>query len=184
MARDWGYEMKYTVEIDKALVPVDVQRMSTGQYRLQIGESEARIVDAQVSGDLVHILSGPKSYSVVLGQRGQSHQAHVNGAISQLAVLDSRTARRRAQERAGGSATGAATVRSPMPGRIVSILVSEGERVSQGQGVIIVEAMKMENELRAEISGTATKIHVKADDRVDGGAILISIEPEGGAEDE
>ena len=176
--------MKYTVEIDNTLVPVDVQRMATGQYRLQIGESEARIVDAQVSGDLVHILSGPRSYSVVLGQRGQSHQGHVNGAINQLSVLDGRTARRRAQERAGGSASGAATVRSPMPGRIVSVLVSEGERVSQGQGVVIVEAMKMENELRAEISGTVTKVHVKADDRVDGGAVLIGIEAEGGEENE
>ena len=69
-------------------------------------------------------------------------------------------------------------IRSPMPGRIVDVLVAEGDAVRTGQGIVIVEAMKMENELCAEIDGVVTKVHVCADDRVDGNAVLITLEPD------
>ena len=57
--------------------------------------------------------------------------------------------------------------------------VSKGDRVRTGQGVIIVEAMKMENELRAEIDGLVDEIHVKPDDLVEGNATLITLAPLG-----
>ena len=68
-------------------------------------------------------------------------------------------------------------VRSPMPGRVVDILVAEGDSVTAGQGVAIVEAMKMENELRAEIDGIVSQVHVRADDRVEGNAELVTLAP-------
>ena len=64
-----------------------------------------------------------------------------------------------------------------MPGRVVDVLVAEGDAVSAGQGIVIVEAMKMENELRAEIDGIVSEIHVRADDRVDGNADLVTLDP-------
>ena len=64
-----------------------------------------------------------------------------------------------------------------MPGRVVQVLVAEGDAVQPGQGVVIIEAMKMENELRAEIAGTVAKVHVKVDDRVEGNADLITLTP-------
>ena len=67
-----------------------------------------------------------------------------------------------------------------MPGRIVKVLVSAGDTVVAGQGIVIVEAMKMENELRAEIDGTVETIHVHADDRVEGNANLVTLTPQGG----
>jgi biotin carboxyl carrier protein len=176
--------MKYTVEIDNEMVPVNVRPLGTGRYIVQIGDEPAHTVDASVSGGHVHILKGNDSYSVTLGARAGLHQAHGRGAINELLVLDGLTARKRAQAQAANTAGGATIVRSPMPGRIVSVSVEVGDQVTPGQGVVIVEAMKMENELRAEIEGVVTAVHVKADDRVEGNSDLISLAPAKDADDE
>lgn len=63
-----------------------------------------------------------------------------------------------------------------MPGRIVKILVSEGSEVEKGQSLVIVEAMKMENELYAECAGKVVRIAVEVDKAVDAGEILLVIE--------
>ena len=71
--------------------------------------------------------------------------------------------------------SGNLTIKSPMPGRIVKVLVEVGQAVSAGDGVVIVEAMKMENELRADTNGIVDTIHVAADDRVEGNAKLVTM---------
>ena len=169
--------MRYTVEINDRLVPVEITALGTGRYQVQIDGGAPKYLDASVDGDQVHLLTEQSSFRVVLGTKGTAQHAHTRGAMTQLTVLDSRTARRRASAGGGAAGAGAATVRSPMPGRIVSVLVTEGDTVTAGQGVVIVEAMKMENELRAEIDGVVSKIHVKPDDRVDGNAELINLTP-------
>lgn len=82
-----------------------------------------------------------------------------------------------ALEEASGGAGGGGSVKAPMPGRIVKALVAEGDEVEAGQPVIIVEAMKMENEVLAAGPGTIRRILVSAGDTVDAGAVLIEIEP-------
>ena len=76
---------------------------------------------------------------------------------------------------AKGSGSSEGQVIVKMPGKIVKVLVNEGDKVEQGQGVIIVEAMKMENELKAGKAGTVTKIRVKPGETVESGAILADI---------
>ena len=63
-----------------------------------------------------------------------------------------------------------------MPGKVIAVLVSEGDVVEKGQGLVIVEAMKMENEVHSPIAGTVGEIKVKAGDTVEGGAALVIIE--------
>jgi biotin carboxyl carrier protein len=63
-----------------------------------------------------------------------------------------------------------------MPGRVVRVLVAAGDRVGAGQPLVVVEAMKMENELRAPADGVVTKVGVEAGAAVDTGAVLIVIE--------
>jgi len=70
---------------------------------------------------------------------------------------------------------GEGNVKTPMPGRVVRVLVNEGDVVKLGQAVVVVEAMKMENELAAGVAGTVSKVHVAAGSTVDGGALLIEI---------
>ena len=64
----------------------------------------------------------------------------------------------------------------PMPGKIIAVLVAEGDAVEKGQGLVIVEAMKMENEVRSPITGEVKEIKVKPGDTVEGGAVLVIVE--------
>jgi biotin carboxyl carrier protein len=63
-----------------------------------------------------------------------------------------------------------------MPGKVIAILVSEGDAVEKGQGLVIVEAMKMENEVRSPIAGAVKEIRVKQGDTVEGGTALVVVE--------
>jgi pyruvate carboxylase subunit B len=89
-------------------------------------------------------------------------------------VLDPRA---RAVREAGsaGSARHSGLLHAPMPGRVLRVLVEAGASVTQGQALIVVEAMKMENELKAPGAGTVGRVHVAAGDRVEKGAVLVEI---------
>ena len=76
----------------------------------------------------------------------------------------------------GRPAEGRQDLKSPMPGKIVRVLVKEGETVEAGQGVVVVEAMKMQNEMKAPKSGRVTSLAVKPGASVNAGEILATIE--------
>jgi biotin carboxyl carrier protein len=78
-------------------------------------------------------------------------------------------------QRAGGG--GPAAVKSPMPGRVVKLLVRAGERVAVGQAVVVVEAMKMENELRATRAGTVRELRCAEGAAVEAGQDLVVVDP-------
>jgi biotin carboxyl carrier protein len=63
-----------------------------------------------------------------------------------------------------------------MPGKVIAVLVSLGDSVEKGQGLVIVEAMKMENEVRSPVAGEIKEIKVKPGDAVEGGAVLVIVE--------
>ncbi len=71
--------------------------------------------------------------------------------------------------------TGAEKVNSPMPGNILDIKVAVGDAVKNGQTLLILEAMKMENEIKAPCDGTVAGVHISKGDTVDSGALLISL---------
>jgi biotin carboxyl carrier protein len=77
--------------------------------------------------------------------------------------------------RAGEVAHGGA-VKSPMPGKIVRVLVGVGDEVAAGQGVIVVEAMKMQNELKTPRAGRVVSVSAKENDTVEAGAVLVVVE--------
>ena len=80
--------------------------------------------------------------------------------------------------RAGGEAgKRSGIVAAPMPGKIVAVLVAAGDRVEAGQPLVVLEAMKMESTLVAEVSGTVTRVATALGSTVDGGAVLVEIAP-------
>ena len=76
---------------------------------------------------------------------------------------------------AAAAPAGGETVESPMPGNVWKVLVSEGQAVKDGETLIILEAMKMENDIPAPCDGTVASLHVKEGDAVNGGDILVTI---------
>ena len=96
---------------------------------------------------------------------------YVNGVAVPLTVAD----RRRRGRQGAGDATGTQPrmIVAPMPGRIVKVLVQPGEVVQPRQGLVVVEAMKMENELRAPRSGTVAEVRVREGASVEANAVLV-----------
>ena len=100
----------------------------------------------------------------------------VGGARFEVDAVDERT--RAIREMSGGSeAEAVKSVNAPMPGLVVRLLVEAGEAVRAGQGLVIVEAMKMENELRASGPGRVTRVRVARGDAVAKDQVLVEMEP-------
>ena len=120
----------------------------------------------------------PGVYSVIDGL--SSWEVRVAGgeiAIAGIAFrfeIDDPRQWKRSTQAAG--AHGRASIKAAMPGKIVRILVKAGDEVVAGQGIIVVEAMKMQNELKAPRDGRVTGIEVKENDSVNAGAVLALIE--------
>ncbi len=101
---------------------------------------------------------------------------HLDGERFQATVVDERAHTIRTMTGVSNAPQGPRPVKAPMPGLVVRVQVEPGEEVRAGQGVLIIEAMKMENELRAEGAGRVAKVHVRAGQPVVKGAVLIEFE--------
>ena len=120
----------------------------------------------------------PGVYSVLLDGacyevRVLGNEVTVNGRLFEIAVEDPRQWRRR---NGTGGAQGRVSITAPMPGKVVRLLVAEGDTVTAGQPVVVVEAMKMQNELKSPRDGQVTSIRAQENDSVNAGAVLVLIE--------
>lgn len=133
------------------------------------------------------LLMGPDASSTSAGRPARSYEVaverlsngerivYVNGLAVPVSIMDPRE--RLVRRRGNVSAeAGARSIVSPMPGRIVKVLVREGDVVAAQQGLVVVEAMKMENELRAPRAGHVSAVKVIEGMSVEGGAVLIVME--------
>ena len=163
--------MRLSAEVAGRQVAVEVRRTAQGLYEVVL-DGRRLSVDARPSAE--HGLS--------LLVDGTSHDAAVertpNGFRIHLAGTSVEVALREAVSAAMGASAGAgpARLKAPMPGRIVRVLVSPGSAVAAGDGLVIVEAMKMENELKAGRAGTVRVVHVREGQTVEGGALLVELE--------
>ena len=167
--------MKYWVTLDAREREVDVQISPDGRVGGVTLDGAAIDVDAVAVPGGVSLRFGTRMLDVMVG--GKPDALHVAAGPQRAVVaVQSERARAVAAKRGGGKAgAGSREVRSPMPGRVVKVLVAVGEDVQAGQPVVIVEAMKMENELRALVAGKIESVHVKPGDAVDGSALLVRL---------
>src|SRR5262249_48708653 len=98
----------------------------------------------------------------------------VGGRRFPFTVEDPRSLRGR--RGAGEGAAGPRAVKAPMPGRVVRVLVYEGDEVAEHQGVIVIEAMKMQNEVRSPEAGRVVRVAVAVDGTVGSGEVLVVVE--------
>jgi biotin carboxyl carrier protein len=102
-----------------------------------------------------------------LGAVASGHRSYVRVESERMRSAD--------QAKKTTTAGGDKTVKSPMPGRVVKILVSKGDVVEVGQGLLVLEAMKMENEVKARAAGTVAEVHVAPGATVEGSAKLVTL---------
>jgi biotin carboxyl carrier protein len=170
--------MRYFVTIQDEVLEVEV----VGDRVLLAGEPvEATLHRAP--GSNVHALRlGHRTHAVVGGARvGDVRSVHVDGEAFRVEVVDERTRRVREMSGAAAAAAGPKPVKAPMPGLVVKVEVAVGETVQPGQGLVIVEAMKMENELTAEVEAVVEHILVEPGQAVEKDQVLLDFrapEPE------
>lgn len=126
---------------------------------------------------LIHLLLAKDSWTVAsqqLDASGRRWALSAAGERLEAEVQDERSKQIEALTGGRKEAIGG-VIRAPMPGLIVRVEVTVGQEVAAGTGVVVVEAMKMENELRAHGRGVVEEIHVAAGDRVEKGAPLVTL---------
>ena len=171
--------MTFEIDINGRLRSVSVERVpGAGHYRVtvdgrthdvdavRVGEfGLSLLVDGVAASREIGIAPGMARGELLIAFEGRTVPASVNGRRTGRAAAD-----------AGGHAQGEQAVKAPMPGRVVRVLVQAGDTVTARQGVVVVEAMKMENELRSPKAGRVKEVAVEAGASVEAGRILVVIE--------
>jgi biotin carboxyl carrier protein len=152
-------DQRYLVEIDGVVHHVDARRFAGGTWSLVI-DNQSYDVELEVASE--HETEG-------------RYNTLVRGSIVRLTVVDERRARIGIVSKKF-TVEGPQTIHSPMPGKVVKIMVTPGQAVEENQPLIIVEAMKMENELRAPKAGKVGQVFVGAGQAVDSGTALLTVE--------
>jgi biotin carboxyl carrier protein len=159
-------ERNYTVEIEETDKSV---------YRISVDGNEF-IVDGKKTGHTnFSLIVDNRSFEIEVDHKGDEYRVLVDGRNYRVNLMDERRVRTSGGAGSGG-AQGRQTVSVPMPGKVIAVLVVEGDTVEKGQGLVIVEAMKMENEVRSPIAGEVKEIKVKQGDTIEGGAPLLIVE--------
>ena len=165
---------RYVAEVERRVYVVELER-DADRWRISL---DGRALDA----DAVEI--APNIFSILLN--GESHEVRVSpsegGALAlQTAhleftaeVIDPRAWRGR--RHGAVEAEGRQQILAPMPGKIIRVLVKEGEKVEAGQGLLVVEAMKMQNEIRSPKRGSVERVLVKEGQPVNAGEVLAWID--------
>jgi pyruvate carboxylase subunit B len=167
--------MKYVVQLNDERHTVSIEPDGV-QYE---NEAMARGELSDIEGSPVRMVKlGTHVYRVVAEKRqGRGrYTLWVDGYRFEVEALDERTRAIRDLSAANAAPTGPAPIIAPMPGLIVRVNVSVGDRVEAGQGIVVMEAMKMENELRATAAGTVWSINVTSGTAVEKGALLVELD--------
>ncbi|SRR6266550_1795719 len=146
------------VEVDGRHYDLEVRELAPGEYLLINGST---VYNCRVDGK--HDPSLGEIFEVVL--RGQNHNVTINDPK-----------RLRSAPSSGAHHSGAAEIISPMPGKIVRVLVEAGAQIEAGAGVVVVEAMKMQNEMKAPKTGVVISINAEEGATVNAGDVLAVIE--------
>lgn len=166
--------MKYIVDLGTERVDVV---LDGGRVTVDGADADARV--AEVPGTPVRLVTiGDTVHRVIArrtGARG-SYTLWVDGWRYDAEALDERRRAIADLDAAGGQASGPAPLTAPMPGLIVRVAVSIGDPVAAGQSLVVMEAMKMENELRAPAGGTVVRIHAVVGSAVERGMVLVELE--------
>jgi len=166
--------MNYVATIGEREIQVSVEEVGVARYKVTIDGRE-QLVDAhQVQESLWSLLCGARAFEVDVQHREDEFEVLIGGDCYKFSLMNEQ---QKALARAAGKgAAGKAMVTSPMPGKVVKLLVAEGEEVQVDQGVIVVEAMKMENELKSAVAGKVQEIFVREGEVVESGAKLLLVE--------
>ena len=152
---------------------LEIRRKKGDVYMVRVGDVEHRVDLTEPESGLYSLLVGDDSHEVVVRPTGDLVNVDLAGRRYEVEIQDPLTA---LAAGAGLERTGTQVIRSVMAGRVLEVLVSEGDPVSQGDPLLVIEAMKMENEIRSPKDGQVQRILVEPGHVVETGAELVVVE--------
>ena len=163
--------MIFTARYRDEEIPLEVERHGS-TYRVKIGERWI-VADLIAAGGLRSLRLGDGTQFLLAHHReGTIHQVTIGASRIDVEIVDPLALRRkRGDDHLGDSGI----IKALMPGRISRVLVEKGSQVTRGTGLLVLEAMKMENEIPAPADGIVDEIFVKAGETVEGGADLLHL---------
>ncbi|QMU55741.1 MAG: biotin/lipoyl-binding protein [Candidatus Mycalebacterium zealandia] len=163
--------MKYILKLGDEKFRVNVED-ENGRAVVESGDFSSTVDFARLDPALVSIVCDKHgSFTAGVVKKGKKVQVFSEGTLYEFESVTER-------ELSASGEDGGLQISSPMPSRVVKILKNEGDSVAQDEGVVVVEAMKMESELKASVAGKIKEIKVKEGDAVEGGAVLVVLEGE------
>ncbi|MCE2390114.1 MAG: hypothetical protein J4G09_01365 [Proteobacteria bacterium] len=168
--------MNYEVTLGDETHRVEVREIGGDVYEVAVDDRDPVRVDvAKTPRTVYSLLIGPRQFEGSVDERDDGRfDVHVGTSAYDVQVVDER------RKLLAGSARGAGgtqELRAQMPGKIVKVLVAEGDSVERNQSLVIIEAMKMENELRSEVEGVVAQVAVSEGVTVETDELLVVVEP-------
>ena len=171
--------MIYEVSQKKSKKParkVELRELEEGQYEIEI-DGETVHVDAVKSGRTIYsVIEGGRQFEVSVDEKGpRDFDILLRGRLFHLEAVDERSRLLAASSKMASS--GPQTVEAEMPGKVMLVKAAVGDTVAEGQGVVVIEAMKMENEIESPIDGVIMELPAEAGQTVENGDVLFVVEP-------
>jgi pyruvate carboxylase subunit B len=167
--------MKYSVTVGARTLEIEIDG---SQVRLDGETLEAELRD--VAGTpLVHVRANRAAGTFIMRREGDAWVVERGGERWPVTVLDERSRIARAARERHGPRDASGVIRAPMPGMVLRVEVAVGDMVKAGTGLVVLEAMKMENEIRSPGAGVVRAILVEGGQAVEQGAALVELAPQG-----
>jgi len=178
-------KMKFVATMEGSQHTIECQRdeLNPDVFHMTLDGKPYNVDARRMPSQIVSLLMDNKSFDVDLERiakrsdtlDGRIH-VRVRGRVLRFEMLDERRVKMKEAQGFRFDVGGIVNIDSPMPGKIIKVLAKEGDEVKEGQGIIVVEAMKMENELKTPKSGKVLTVKVREGDTVEAGARLAQIE--------
>ncbi len=166
--------MRYQAIVDGADHELEIEEPSSSTYRIKLGDKTFEVDLRKTHGSSFLALVGNRAFDFSISADGDDLLMISRHGVNRVTLVDK--ARRRLKAAGERVITGRVELKAMMPGRVVNLLVKPGDEVAADQGVVVVEAMKMENELKTPKAGKVLEIRVSVGQAVEKGEILAVIE--------
>lgn len=167
------FSMDLQFTIDQKIHKVEID-LKDGKYLVKLGDRHHQVDSQRISENCLSLLVDGKAYTVFIAEDKTKRYISVQG--EQFCIEEAKAETETRSVADASTLKGIPTISSPMPGKIVKILVREGDKVRKGQSLVIVEAMKMENEIRSPIAAVVKKINFQEGNLVDTADPIIELE--------
>ena len=167
---------RYQVTVSERVLVVELREEADGALVARIdGGEERRIRRSGEPGDaLVTLLAGSASISALVGATAEGWTVVLDGEPIDVMARDERAARLAGATAAGRKGTVDGSLKAPMPGLVAAVLIEPGQAVGKGAALVVLQAMKMQNELTARDDAVVKEVHVQVGQTVDQGQVLVT----------